>query len=297
MHHTGADRQEGLEAVPASETRTVTGIIATALDLSGIFMPKRSFNAIPGNSRDLANRCVLLLLVALVTASCSGEDKSDSNSRLAGTYVWWHEVHTFTPCGSRETYWIDAAEQTIVTLREHYEAAVTEPYQALHIEIMGHFLDETRDGFAADYDRLIFINEILEMDSAIPASCGSGPVAEAASPRRCYRNVQPFEDNPGHEDVLSLTVVVVESRAMGDYNWLPAFKDPRLGTFEGNFDGPVISANYKFTQEGRSQTAQIRIRLEPGQAVVEGGLPELGLNATIGQVDCSTGETIGPNRK
>ena len=84
---------------------------------------------------------------------------------------------------------------------------------------------------------------------------------------------------------------------MGDYNWLPAFKDPRLGTFEGNFDGPVISANYKFTQEGRSQTAQIRIRLEPGQAVVEGGLPELGLNATIGQVDCSTGDAIGPNRE
>ena len=56
------------------------------------------------------------------------------------------------------------------------------------------------------------------------------------------------------------------SRAVGDYNWLPAFKDQRLGKFEGQIDGEAISASYEHSQEGQSQVAQILIRRESGVA-------------------------------
>jgi hypothetical protein len=81
------------------------------------------------------------------------------------------------------------------------------------------------------------------------------------------------------------------NKLAGEYHWLPAFKDERLGTFEGRIDDQLISASYEYTQEGRSQIIPITIRLEPGRAIVEGGPAESGLGATIRQVDCLTGRS------
>jgi hypothetical protein len=87
-------------------------------------------------------------------------------------------------------------------------------------------------------------------------------------------------------DVQSLTIEIDSDRAVGEYNWLPAFKDRRLGRFEGALDGQSVTASYEYTQEGQSGIATISITLESDHVVVEGGSPELGLDATIEQVDC-----------
>jgi hypothetical protein len=95
--------------------------------------------------------------------------------------------------------------------------------------------------------------------------------------RRCYRNEYPFDDIPGEKDVQTLTVEIDGDRAVGEYNWLPAFKDKRVGRFEGVFDGHSVVAMYRYAQEGQSASTEISIRLEPEYAVVEGGKQELGL--------------------
>jgi hypothetical protein len=110
--------------------------------------------------------------------------------------------------------------------------------------------------------------------------------AETTPTRRCYRNEYAFEGEPNKADVESLTIEINGVRAVGEYNWLPAFKDHRLGQFEGTVDGQTVTASYEYTQEGRSDVATILIELESEQVVVEGGSPELGLNATIARVDC-----------
>jgi hypothetical protein len=104
--------------------------------------------------------------------------------------------------------------------------------------------------------------------------------------RRCYRNEYPFEDELGQKDVQTLTIEIDGEHAIGDYNWLPAFKDKRVGRFEGSFDGRSVTATYEYVQEGQSGVTTLSIRLEPEQAVVDGGNPELGLNATIRRVEC-----------
>ncbi len=110
---------------------------------------------------------------------------------------------------------------------------------------------------------------------------------EANSFRRyCYRNEYPFADQPESKDVLSLTIDINDDRVTGDYNWLPAFKDKRMGRFAGSIEGQLITATYTFTQEGHMDQAAIMIRLDPEQAVVSGGGTELGLRAIIARVTC-----------
>lgn len=118
------------------------------------------------------------------------------------------------------------------------------------------------------------------------AVVGSEKVDAKGLTRHCYRNEYPFDGEPDQKDVQTLTLEIDGSRAVGEYSWLPAFKDKRVGRFEGLFDGQAVTATYEYTQEGQSAVATISIRLEPEQVVVEGGSPELGLNATIARVDC-----------
>ena len=73
----------------------------------------------------------------------------------------------------------------------------------------------------------------------------------------------------------------------GSYNWLPAFKDQRKGNLKGTISGEIITAQYTFMQEGKEETASLEIYLSETEAVISGGAPELGLNATLPHVECN----------
>ena len=118
------------------------------------------------------------------------------------------------------------------------------------------------------------------------AAGGTEQVDATIPIHHCYQNEYPFDSEPDQKDVEVLTLEIVGDRAIGEYNWLPAFKDRRVGQFEGSFDGQTVTASYKFTQEGQSMVTTISIRLEPERVVIKGEKPELGLNASIARVDC-----------
>ncbi len=108
-------------------------------------------------------------------------------------------------------------------------------------------------------------------------------VVVAASAKHCFRNESPIGDT---KDVEELIVVLTDGSATGEYNWIPAYKDKRLGKFTGIAEGQIVSATYEYEQEGQSANAAITITLEEEQASVKGGAPELGLNQTLARVDC-----------
>lgn len=118
------------------------------------------------------------------------------------------------------------------------------------------------------------------------AVAGPGQVDAAVPARICYRNEYPFDAEPDREDVERLTLEIEGNRAVGEYSWLPAFKDKRIGQFEGSYDGQFVTAIYEYTQEGQSAVSTISIKVEPERVVVEGESPELGLNATISRAEC-----------
>ena len=107
--------------------------------------------------------------------------------------------------------------------------------------------------------------------------------AAAASAKHCFRNEHAIGDA---KDVEELIVAIDDSAATGEYNWIPAYKDKRLGKFTGTVEGQIVSATYTYEQEGQSADAAITITLDEKQAAVKGGAPELGLNQTLARVDC-----------
>ena len=110
--------------------------------------------------------------------------------------------------------------------------------------------------------------------------------AVASSGKHCFRNEYPFDDEPDQRDIEELVVIIDGSRTIGEYNWIPAYKDRRIGRFNGSILNNSIDARYEFEQEGQSEIAIISITLEEAHAIIKGKPPEFGLDSTLARVDC-----------
>lgn len=104
----------------------------------------------------------------------------------------------------------------------------------------------------------------------------------------CFKNEFLFKDNPEMKDVQELKFTAAAGKVKGRYNWLPAEKDQRKGSFVGTIENNIITAEYSFKQEGQDATSQIKIIISDDQAIISGGDPALGLNAEIKKIDCDT---------
>lgn len=102
----------------------------------------------------------------------------------------------------------------------------------------------------------------------------------------CFQNEYPFQDNPSMKDVEELTLSIEGEKVTGTYNWLPAQKDQRKGSLTGTIKDKMITAQYRFFQEGIEGTTELIIIINDEKAEITGGDPELGLNATIAKIDC-----------
>jgi len=102
----------------------------------------------------------------------------------------------------------------------------------------------------------------------------------------CFQNEYPFQDNPSMKDVEELTLTIEGEKVIGTYNWLPAQKDQRKGSLIGIIKDKMITAQYRFLQEGIESTTELKIIINDEKAEITGGTPELGLNVTIAKIDC-----------
>ncbi len=120
----------------------------------------------------------------------------------------------------------------------------------------------------------------------------------------CYRTTFPADAPAGRQDVTELSWEVDEDGTVsGIYNWLPAEKDSRKGTFTGkteseHIDGFMVHATYTYQQEGTQTEEKINIIVRENQAIV---LPDgefvwvngvayprdATLNDTLKKVDCA----------
>ena len=127
-----------------------------------------------------------------------------------------------------------------------------------------------------------------EQQADAPIRDTTGPViAETESVTYCFRNEFPYKEDLSKKDIQELIFSVKNGTVEGVYNWLPAEKDHRKGTFTGSLNNNLIEAEYSFMQEGQKRTSPIQIVLVSDAANISGGKPELGLTAAIKKVTCS----------
>ena len=114
-------------------------------------------------------------------------------------------------------------------------------------------------------------------------SCSGDKNEPLSSIRTCYQN--SFGDDK-FMDFKVLTITMTDNAVEGQFHWLPAFKDRRMGYFKGTRTNQVTSAKYDYTQEGKKSSVEIQLILNDRSISVSGGEPALGLTSEIPQIDC-----------
>ena len=98
----------------------------------------------------------------------------DNLSQLRGHYTWGHEVETFRPCGSAQTFWVTGDMAVLQPLRDK-SAAVSQaqgrPYQPIFVEASGVAEGKATDGFAADYDGVYRFTRVRFADGLGATDC------------------------------------------------------------------------------------------------------------------------------
>jgi hypothetical protein len=118
------------------------------------------------------SRTFLAAVIAVIASGCASP--SLNTSQLRGHYTWGHEVRTFTPCGSKQTFWVvgDAA-----LLQPLQDASATlgqargKPYQPVYVEVSATAQGKATDGFAADYDGVYRFVGVQVVNSQSPVDC------------------------------------------------------------------------------------------------------------------------------
>lgn len=91
-----------------------------------------------------------------------------------GNYYWGHEVETFDPCGSEQSFWVIGSDAVLQPLREETKKLSTtrgKPYQPIYVEIIAVSEGKAEDGFAADYDGVYRITSVKISSASIPSDC------------------------------------------------------------------------------------------------------------------------------
>jgi len=112
-----------------------------------------------------------------------------------------------------------------------------------------------------------------------------------STPKTCYQKLTGSGENTDAE----VLILNQEGKAFsGEYHWLPAFKDQRLGKFSGESSGQGMRATYTYLQEGSKGSESIQLDKQNDRISISGGAPELGLVASLPAVNCAQLVSIPP---
>ena len=112
----------------------------------------------------------ILILSVIIPWSTSGGDLTEN---YRGFYVFGHEVRTFQPCGSEKLYWVKTDQKLLQQMRETYLKLTSKPYESIYVEIRAHLMGKATEGFAADYDGLIVIEDVELIRARQKDDCGT----------------------------------------------------------------------------------------------------------------------------
>ena len=131
--------------------------------------------------------------------------------------------------------------------------------------------------------RIILKKGTITLVSLLLVSCSGTENESMPSVTMCYQN------SFGSGEVMDfevLQITVADKTVEGEFHWLPAFKDRRIGYFKGTKTNQVVLAKYDYMQEGKKASTNIKLILNDGSVSISGGESSLGLTSEIPQIDC-----------
>ena len=110
-------------------------------------------------------RIAALVLLGAILGGC------DRSPAISARYYYGGEVNVVCPCSGGKCYWVRAEPAIGNRLKDFVMRQTGQPYQAVYLRFHGHLLYEPGVGFAANYDGLMSVTEVLTLTTEIPASC------------------------------------------------------------------------------------------------------------------------------
>jgi uncharacterized protein YecT (DUF1311 family) len=111
------------------------------------------------------------------------QDRAAPPIPVWGHYAFGHEVESFQPCGSGLAYWVVGSSDVLDLLHSEHAARVDEPYEPVYAALRAVSQPPASDGFAADYDGLIRVTEVVDVRTRSTQDCrGQEPSVPTAAP-------------------------------------------------------------------------------------------------------------------
>ena len=124
----------------------------------------------PGLAQALAMHKQIAIAILLASLSAC----ATPGSPLSGHYFWGHEVETFQPCGSTQTFWVVGDTDLLQPLRDQVartQQIAGKPYEPLYVQVTAMQEAKATDGFAADYNGVYRFTHVHRANAVSPASC------------------------------------------------------------------------------------------------------------------------------
>jgi len=102
-----------------------------------------------------------------------GMSQWQQRSQMSGLYTFGHEVETFQRCRGKHVFWVTGVSSLLQQMQQqHADLTVAQPpYTPVFVRVRAQRSKEPTDGFAADYDGLMEIHQLISMTPVLPPDC------------------------------------------------------------------------------------------------------------------------------
>ena len=115
----------------------------------------------------------LLASIGLGTLTLFAIGRSLESGTWEGHFTAGKAGRIFRPCGSRSSWWVQnpAFEDTADELERRYEEIVSRPYEQIYVRFRGEASRKGQYGPLGSYQRVVYIEEILEVREKLDDDC------------------------------------------------------------------------------------------------------------------------------
>lgn len=131
----------------------------------------------------MTKKILIVFMMVVTFLSCHQNKKTDSQEiasadsvayiTVKGQLVMGHEGEVFTPCGSKDAFWVEDTTDKLKSQYEEFTKDAKEHYTPIYAELKVVDKGKTTEGFAAEYDGVYEVIEVISVRPLNETDCKS----------------------------------------------------------------------------------------------------------------------------